>query len=210
MPDVQWARDDPDEGAFRMTEIMVPPWIPADPKILCVGQSPAYEEADKGRPFVGTDGRQLQSWLAQVGADPYKDVAYTNVVQEFRGTFNYKPTSKEIKDAHHRVMFELVDRVFRVSVVVLVGGPACKMMWPGKMSEVQGQQVLWPELDFPVEVFGCWHPGAYRNARSEQGRRVKENDILSVLARAWNTANGRATPTVELPDFEKRDGYDVQ
>ena len=183
-----------------MTEtIIVPPWIPANAKLLCVGQSPAKEEAARLRPFVGTDGRQLHALIKETGLDSVLDVAYINVVNEYKGKFNYMPTKKEIAVAH----IDIIDGVETgdfgpIRVVVLLGGCASKLQWPdAKITEVQGRRLVTGSIDF----IACWHPGAARNARTPEAKQAKLDDSRSVLATAAKIIRGEDVPTVKLPEY---------
>jgi len=182
----------------------VPPWIPPHPILLFVGQSPAKEEARLGRPFIGTDGQQLRKWVTQLGLDPDTDCAYTNVVQEYRGTFNYTPTSMEIKEAGKRIRGEVARGLFSPRAVVLLGAYAARTSFKGRMGRMHGQMKPGALL-FPP-VFACWHPGAYRNAISPEATRSKEADILEVIGKAIKIARGEGVPTVELPEYEEKEG----
>lgn len=182
----------------------VPPWIPPNPLLLFVGQAPAENEARIGRPFIGTDGRQLRKWIKRLGLDPDADCAYTNVVQEYRGTFNYMPTQKEIKEAQIRLEDELPTLYSHVFAVILMGGPACHTVFTGRVGQMHGRHMEWkhPNVSGP-EVFACWHPGAYRNAVTPQAKREKEQDILEVLGKAVGIARGEPVPQVELPEYRE-------
>lgn len=62
---------------------------PDKAKIVCVGEAYGREEAAANRPFVGSAGKELRSWLAFAGIDP-DSVYYTNVInkQPWKNDFN--------------------------------------------------------------------------------------------------------------------------
>ena len=167
------------------------------------GQAPAAQEAKRGRPFIGTDGQQLRRWIKRLGLDPDVDCAYTNVVQEYRGVFNYTPTSMEIKEAGRRILGEVASGIFPVRAIVLLGAYAAHTSFKGRMGQMHGQTQA-DGLLIPA-ILACWHPGAYRNAISPQAKREKERDILDVLGKAVKIARGEPVPQVELPEYQERE-----
>lgn len=66
----------------------VEPYGPLDAKIIIVGEAPGETEVEKGRPFVGSSGRELREMLAEVGINP-EEVRYTNV-------FKHRPPNNKL------------------------------------------------------------------------------------------------------------------
>ena len=63
---------------------------PLNARILVIGEAPGKQEEEKGVPFAGGAGGMLQNWLTKAGADPVKDVYYTNVCK-------YRPHANKIE-----------------------------------------------------------------------------------------------------------------
>lgn len=171
---------------------------PEGARLLIVGQAPGRTEAERGEPFVGVDGRQLRSWLRQVGLD-VQVTAFDNVHQDFNGDPTYKPTTKECKAGYQRLRERILSQP-EVSIVLLLGGVAAHMMFKGSMTQMLGQRA---EIAGVIFV-ACWHPGYYyrnalRNGTARQAAQA-ENDILSVLHQVAAILKGDVKGGATLPD----------
>lgn len=162
-----------------MVSTTVPGWYPTGARCLLIGQVPGQSEAAQGRPFIGNDGQQLRRWLRLVGIDP-ESCAYDNIHQDYNGNPTYKPNAKETKAGVARL--GPVAETFEV--VVLVGGHASKLVWPGLISKVQGRQ----EVRGSTWYTAMWHPGYWRNA--VKGRAQIEGEVLAVLKAAKARLDG--------------------
>ena len=204
----------------------VPPWIPDNPLLAVVGQSPGPVEARRSRPFVGPAGEQQRAWLRAVGLDPDEDVMWTNVHAYFHSDApNYKPTAKEAREGYDRVREE-IGTAPSVACVLLVGGPASHMVFRGNMGQMHGRQgtiviesaaeegclTTQAEGNVPgglfsaapsvsIPAFASYHPSFYIRQHSFKKRAEIEGQVMDVLARVVEVIKGKA-PELELPEPE--------
>lgn len=168
-------------------ETVVPVWIPDDPIIAVVGQSPGVVEARRGRPFVGPAGQAMREWVAEAGFDPEADVMWTNVVDTFKQDDpNHKPTARETRDGWVRILSELAC-VPDLKGVVLVGAYAAHLVFKGTMGQMEGREgrILDPDFDLDLPVWATWHPSAWLRAdnrsRAAQIKRDAVNTLTAVF-----------------------------
>ena len=138
---------------------LVAPWLPESALLLVVGQSVGPKEWEQQRPFIGPAGQQLRAWLVLVGLDPDTEVAYTNVVMEYKPAEpNYEPTEEEVEEAHARIGGEMSSVVLpNLKVVVLLGRSVSHLALEGSMGSMQGKQGTVHLLP----AFACYHPSFY-------------------------------------------------
>ena len=173
----------------------VAPWYPATALLLAIGQSVGPVEAARGRPFIGPAGQQLREWLAAVGLDPDRDVAYTNVVMDFDPDApNYVPTPAEVASALPRIVEEL-ERLPAVGAVVLLGASAAHLVAKGPIGRLVGTRHRFGSLP----AWPCWHPSYYLRAANYRRRAEIEGEALAVLRQAAAAARGEPVPAVVLP-----------
>ena len=171
-------------------------WLPDKPVMAIVGQSIGSQEYKRGRPFIGPAGQEARGWLRVVGLDPDVDVMYTNVIMAYKPTQpNYKPTTKEIKLARPRIEGEL-SLAPTLRTVVLLGGPACHMVFSGTVMEMHGRRGEWAGLP----VFACAHPSWVIRSLSPSVRSQRQNMCLAVMAEAAQVARGGTTGSYYLPE----------
>ena len=132
----------------------VPGEGPATAQILIVGEAPGRTEDLHGRPFVGSAGRNLESFLREAGIDRRQGVFITNTVK-CRPESNRRPNRKELDTCYQylRRQIELISPRF----VVLLGDVALKEFFPDShLSEVHGRVLKKNRYSF----FPTYHPAA--------------------------------------------------
>ncbi|KGP71779.1 uracil-DNA glycosylase [Pontibacillus yanchengensis] len=126
---------------------------PLNPKIMFVGEAPGRNEIEKGEPFIGRAGDQLNEFMEQIGltrddvyitsvvrSRPYKIVEKTdkegNLITK---TPNRAPTKKEM--LAHAPLLDYQIQHMNPSIIVTLGGIALKRLLGNqyKITEVHGQ-----------------------------------------------------------------------
>jgi uracil-DNA glycosylase family 4 len=137
----------------------VGPSGPLDAEWAVVGEAPGYNEAQQGKPFVGSSGQLLRDTLARIGLPP--DTAYyTNVIKEYKAG-NPTPTTKEINAARTALALELA-ALPNLKAVLLVGNvPLTAASGHGGITKNRGM-VHGVHEAFPLDVplFATIHPAA--------------------------------------------------
>lgn len=177
--------------------ITVPLHLPAAPVVAVVGQSPGRDEAREGRPFVGKAGKVLRRWLREAGLDPDAQVMYTNVTDQFYPWDpNHVPKGKEAKEGYARVMEELELAADTLKAILLVGAPACHMVFKGNMGAMVGRVdgVYLGEVRVPA--YACYHPSYYLRSQSYRLRAEIEGKVMGVLAQVMQAVRGEAETLV--------------
>lgn len=127
--------------------------------MVIVGESPGYNEAREGKPFVGQSGILLRKCIRAAGLDPERDVYYTNAalcLPERHDSETYKTSRTKKLAAVHcrgRLKAELIPYM-QSGVPVLGLGGAASLVLAGKeaIGSVRGQ---WFQNN---KVIVTWHP----------------------------------------------------
>ncbi len=131
----------------------VPGAGPLDAEVVFVGEGPGRNEDEKGLPFVGAAGRQLEGFLDAAGLRR-GEVFITNVVK-CRPPANRRPTSAEALACEPYLQRQL--RLIRPKVVVLLGDSALKRFLPEeRLATAHGRLFRRAGLD----LFPTYHPAA--------------------------------------------------
>lgn len=158
---------------------------PADASIVFVGEQPGDIEDQKGRPFVGPAGRELDRALEDVGLGGV--AAYrTNVVKHFkwqerRGKrrIHEKPNQIEIRACLPWLHAELVHT--RPHVVVPLGATAAKALLGSglRVTKDRGRPHVGPRGLLTIPTV---HPSSVLRARSDEDRRAARSAFGQDLA----------------------------
>ncbi len=114
-------------------------------KVMFIGEAPGRDEVKELKPFVGAAGKNLTSYLEEVGIDRENDLYITNVVK-CRPTpldnpnKNKKPDNEEINSCIH-FLIEEID-IVKPELIVLCGGTSYKAITNKKsfkIGEVRGK-----------------------------------------------------------------------
>jgi DNA polymerase len=130
----------------------------ADGSLVFIGEAPGKDEDDKGRPFVGKTGKELnEHYLSLAGLDR-EQIYITNAVK-CRPRNNKTPDDKVIRACsqwHLKSEF----RAITPRTVVLMGATACSLV-PGIDLDMHHGTPLRAELfGHNVTVFPMFHPAA--------------------------------------------------
>ncbi len=146
------------------------------PKWMLVGQAPGKQEIALDRPFAGSAGRRLFSWLAKAGfeEEPFRSFCYiTAVMKCFPGNSGHgdlRPSRKQLKNCARFLEQEL--EIVRPEVLVPVGGLAIeRFLGKQKLVDVIGRVFVKNIQGRKTVVIPLPHPSgasAWTNARENQ------------------------------------------
>lgn len=142
-------------------------------KIMFIGEAPGKNEAQTGRPFMGSAGKILDELLLSVGINR-SDVYITNIVKD-RPPLNRDPSSKEI--AVYSPFLDREIEIIQPKVIVTLGrfpmeyvlrkfGLASKL---NKISKVHGTKITAQASYGSVDIVLLYHPTA-----STYGHRMRK------------------------------------
>ncbi|AFD00821.1 uracil-DNA glycosylase, family 4 [Methanocella conradii HZ254] len=103
---------------------------PLDARIVLIGEAPGRNEDEKGEPFVGAAGRNLDALLEKSGIQR-RDVYITNVVK-CRPPGNRPPRACEIEACHPYLQRQL--EAISPKIIVLMGRTAAEAMLERKVN----------------------------------------------------------------------------
>jgi uracil-DNA glycosylase len=138
------------------------------PKILFIGEAPGKKEDESGEPFVGSAGKQLNTYLASIGL--HRDDCYITNIVKYRPPQNRDPTQVEI-EAHTPFLVEQI-RVLRPTIIVTLGRfstafvlahfscdkKRMKQILPITQTHGELHTLLFEDME--MHVVPCFHPAA--------------------------------------------------
>jgi len=131
----------------------VPGAGPSNARVLLVGEGPGYNEDQRGLPFVGAAGQNLEALLSRANLTR-ESVFITNVVK-CRPPGNRRPAKTEA-DSCYPYLRRQIEAVSPM-VVVLLGDAALKQFFPSStLGSVHGTAVKRDARTF----FPTYHPAA--------------------------------------------------
>ncbi len=167
----------------------VPTYAPEGAKVAVVGEGPGYNEAQKGRPFVGKSGKLLKYALARSGVD-IDEVWASNTVACWPPN-NRTPTAGELSCCSGRLDLELEG--FEGDTVIPLGKTAGNEILEKagydpnmKISKVRGH---WFDLG-EVKILPTWHPAYVLRVPGEMNtfRKDIKRAILGISEHPLQTA----------------------
>lgn len=152
--------------------------------IIFVGEAPSPMEVKKGRPFCGDSGKLLDAMCTEAGLT----AAYiTNMCKVFPGrTKDNKIKAPSVEQvAVWRDYLDAEIEAFSPSHIVLLGIPACKLVFEGqwKLGDIIGTT---KEVE-GVQYIAAYHPASflYNQGKVSNAKKVNQNRrILTELATA--------------------------
>ena len=144
-------------------------------EILCIGESPGFNEDRMGEPFVGQAGKLLDKLLIMAGLER-KQVFITNVVHH-RPPENRDPTPEEIS-AYGKYLDKIIE-IINPQVILTLGRYSMAKFLPNVfISAVHGKKynVFWHGRD--VTVIPMYHPAA--SLRNGNVMELEKNDFLQL------------------------------
>ncbi len=131
----------------------VPGEGPSDARVMIVGEAPGRTEDLDGRPFVGSAGRNLETFLREAGLGR-DEIFITNTVK-CRPPSNRRPNRKEIETCYQYLRKQI--DLIAPEMVVLLGDVALKEFFPeANLSRVHGRTLKRNEIGF----FPTYHPAS--------------------------------------------------
>lgn len=131
----------------------VPGEGPSDASVVVVGEAPGRNEDERGLPFVGAAGANLDRLLAEAGLSR-GSVFITNAVK-CRPPANRRPARAELDSCHPYLRRQL--EAISPKVVVLLGDTALKEVFPGvSLAGAHGS----PLRRGSAEYFPTYHPAS--------------------------------------------------
>lgn len=119
--------------------------------ILLIGESPASQEDDEGRPFVGDSGQHLRSVLRRFGIDMDRDCWATNALI---CKAEQNPDPKRIPWCRPNLTQTLKE--LQPDIIIPLGGVAVKSLIGGIWGEDTQGITRWAGFDIPCQKPNAW------------------------------------------------------
>lgn len=160
---------------------------PIGATLMLIGEAPGAQEAEKGIPFVGQAGKQLDGFLLGVGLIR-DEIFITNAVKyrpkKKQGNANRTPTKREVDNG--RPLLELeIDQVKPIVIATLGNTPLYAVTGDKslRIGNVHGQQLAMKQQE--SILFPLYHPASliYNQKLKEAYEEdiIKLADIVSAL-----------------------------
>lgn len=158
----------------------------AEAAILFIGEAPGKQEALKGRPFVGSSGRTLDSLLESIGLER-GDVYIANILKD-RPPGNRAPQPKEI--AAYTPYLRKQIEIIAPRVIVTLGRFAMEFILSeyklpeagAKISELHGRPLRTRAPFGEVTVLPLYHPAVALYRRDQLGVLKEDFQVLRECA----------------------------
>lgn len=133
-------------------------------KVMSVGQSPGLIECREGKPFAGTAGSTLFTWLAKadISENSFRANAYMTAVTKCypgpdKNGHRETPRDVEIHNCAAYLVREL--RIMEPAVILAIGKLAIeRLLGPAKLTDVVGRAVPRRYHSFETLVIALPHP----------------------------------------------------
>ena len=130
----------------------------ANAQVMLIGEAPGKQENEKGLPFVGKSGEQLDNLLKEAGFEnPEADIYFCNVVKcrPVKNNKDRKPSKEEILSCK-KYLFEQIN-IITPKIIILCGNTA-KNVFAIKepMKTAHGKMYKNSE----IKLFPIYHPRA--------------------------------------------------
>jgi uracil-DNA glycosylase len=133
-------------------------------KVMSVGQSPGLIECREGKPFAGTAGKTLFSWLARAGIveDSFRANAYMTAITKChpgpdKNGRRETPGDIEIHNCAAYLVKEL--RIVQPKVILAIGKLAIeRLLGPAKLTDIVGRAIPRRYHSFETLVIALPHP----------------------------------------------------
>ena len=149
-------------------------------KILCIGESPGFNEDQQGIPFVGQAGKLLDKLFPLAGLER-KNVFITNIIHH-RPPDNRDPEPSEIT-AYGKYLDKIID-IINPEVVITLGRFSMAKFLPNVfISGVHGKKYEMDWQGMNIVVIPMYHPAAaLRNGDVLEKERADFVDLKQILA----------------------------
>ncbi len=160
-------------------------------KVMSVGQSPGLIECREGRPFAGTAGKTLFSWLAEAGIPEESfraNACMTSVTKCYPGPDKHgrrkTPRDIELHNCAKYLVSEL--RIIEPAVILAIGKLAIeRLLGPMKLTEAVGRAFPRRYHSFETLVIPLPHPsGRSTWVYTGENKRLLERAIKLIARHA--------------------------
>ncbi len=153
-----------------------------DASLMLIGEAPGNQEDIKGRPFVGSAGKLLNTLISVTGLKR-EDVYITNIVKH-RPPENREPKADEIEICTSSYLDRQIQTI-KPKIITTLGKHSTKYILSKMDVEVKGlaefRGRIYTERLFgvPVRIIPTYHPAAvlynpaYRSSLEEDFRKIK-------------------------------------
>jgi uracil-DNA glycosylase family 4 len=169
----------------KCTQVVLPYGDLENPVLLIVGEAPANEEDEVGRPFVGPAGEVLREVLRATGVLDRRNTCLTNTIQ-CRPARNKFPTKKEIPSVcTNKWVFPMIERL-KPQRMLLLGAKTLKYV--GGLDGITKNRGTWFKIK-GVRTMATFHPSFIMRKDQDgnlQHRRLFTGDIMEVAEEVEN------------------------
>ncbi|VVB88235.1 Uracil DNA glycosylase superfamily protein [uncultured archaeon] len=153
-----------------------------DAALMLIGEAPGNQEDIKGRPFVGSAGKLLNTLISSTGLKR-EDVYISNIVKH-RPPENREPRADEIEACTSYLDSQI--QIIKPKVITTLGKHSTKYILSKVgvevkgLAEVRGKIYTEKLLDIPVRIIPTYHPAAvlynpsYRPRLEEDFQKIKK------------------------------------
>jgi len=144
-------------------------------KLLMIGEAPGINEDEKGLPFVGDSGTELNKMITLAGLGVKRDVCIMNVVG-CRPPQNRAPSISEIEACSPRTKYMI--KIIDPKVILLLGGTAARMAGVTSIGLFRLTKLGIELENKTYKAVVTYHPSYYlRNGKSKSIREKIIDDI---------------------------------
>jgi DNA polymerase len=165
--------------------------------MILLGETPGDEEDKQGRPFVGPEGRLLDTALEEIGLS--RDEVYvTNAVKHFRWEprgkrrLHKKPSARQIDACKPWLHAEIL--VTKPEIIVCLGATAAQVMM-GPRFRITKDRGKFFKSDDAAWLIATYHPSAILRAPDKDDRDRKRAEFIDDLRQAVERVNSRSAAT---------------
>lgn len=165
-------------------------------EICVIGQNPGKDEDQRGEPFIGEGGKELDGWLRMLGLDRTK-LLVTNIVKCHTEN-NRPPRPKEIETCEARWFARELEAFTHLRVIIPLGRPALFGLIGKQPSIPDVMEAWWVKAQFgetrELYVMPLAHPAYLLRAPAQRPvmyekvlpavKRYLQQEVPDVYARA--------------------------
>ncbi|SNQ61815.1 type-4 uracil-DNA glycosylase [Candidatus Methanoperedens nitratireducens] len=153
-----------------------------DASLMLIGEAPGNQEDIKGRPFVGSAGKLLNTLISVTGLKR-EDVYICNIVKH-RPPENREPRADEIKACTSYLDRQI--HIIKPNIIATLGKHSTKYILSkvgvevNGLAQVRGRIYTERLLDIPVRIIPTYHPAAvlynpsFRQRLKEDFQKIKK------------------------------------
>lgn len=169
---------------------------PVPARVLFLGQNPGEEEDERGAPFVGKAGRQLDALLTQCGLD--RGLVYITNVVKCRTRNNAPPKPFQVEACAKWLNAEL--SLVQPHIIVAMGAFAIRSVLGGSSDTVEHLHGRPIEKDGRI-ILPCYHPAAGMHDTSTLRYLYEDFQVLQGLLRGKSAADYAVRDEYPNPEY---------